>query len=68
MIDQRNIFATLSFSKRSVTMSRKHTAVFLAGAVSAALAFAGGFAAAQAKAPTETIGQSAVELRSLDLI
>jgi len=35
------------------------------GAVS--LALAAGFAAGQAKVPTETKGQSAVELRSLDL-
>ena len=48
-------------------MSRKHTAGFLVGAVSLALAFAAGFAAAQSKIPTETKGQSAVELRSLDL-
>ena len=48
-------------------MSRKHTAVFLVCAISAALAFAAGFATGQAKVPTETQGQSAVELRSLDL-
>ena len=48
-------------------MSRKHTSAFLAGAVSVALAFGGGFAAGQAKVPTETKGQSAVDLRSLDL-
>jgi len=48
-------------------MSRKHTSALLAGAVSVALAFGGGFAAGQAKVPTETKGQSAVDLRSLDL-
>jgi quercetin dioxygenase-like cupin family protein len=48
-------------------MSRKHTTAFLVGGVSLALAFGGGFAAGQAKVPTETKGQSAVELRSLDL-
>jgi quercetin dioxygenase-like cupin family protein len=48
-------------------MSRKHTAVYLLGACSLALAFVAGFAAGQAKVPTETKGQSAVELRSLDL-
>jgi quercetin dioxygenase-like cupin family protein len=48
-------------------MSRKLTAVFFVGTVSLALAFAAGFAAGQAKVPTETKGQSAVDLRSLDL-
>lgn len=48
-------------------MSRKHIAVFLAAAVPLALAIAAGFAAGQAKVPTETKGQSTVELRSLDL-
>jgi quercetin dioxygenase-like cupin family protein len=48
-------------------MVRTPIAVTIVGAIAFGSAFATGYAAGQRHPPSETVGQSAVELRSLDL-
>ena len=48
-------------------MLRKRMAVMTASAIAAGFAFSTGYAAGQRRPPTETVGQSEVLLRSLDL-